>query len=159
VWDGIAGLEWYFNESQSHVYVWAGARDDTKEDGGVSYREHHIEYSIAKYIRGPWSIEIQGRHRHRREAYQNADAWWVEGENYVALKMAPKWVLTQGFEYTTFVGQPPLYFNGAVLYKFTSSSNVRVSVGQQRGAFRCASGVCRYFPPFEGARAELTWRF
>ena len=139
--------------------MWAGARDDTKEDGGVSYREHHIEYSIAKYIRGPWSIEIQGRHRHRREAYQNADAWWVEGENYVALKMAPKWVLTQGFEYTTFVGQPPLYFNGAVLYKFTSSSNVRVSVGQQRGAFRCASGVCRYFPPFEGARAELTWRF
>ncbi|HXN31672.1 MAG TPA: DUF6029 family protein [Polyangiaceae bacterium] len=159
VWDGIAGLEWYFNHSQSHVYVWTGARDDTKEDGSVSYREHHVEYSIAKHLRGPWSIEIQGRHRHRREAYRNSEAWWGEGETYVAVKMAPQWVFTPGFEYTTFGGEPPLYFNGAVLYKFTSSSNVRVSFGQQRGAFRCASGVCRYFPPFEGARAELTWRF
>jgi hypothetical protein len=159
VWDGIGGLEWYFDASQSHVYLWGGARDDTMEDGGVSYREHHIEYSIAKYVGGPWSVEIQGRHRHRREAYQNGDEWWTEGENYIAVKMAPKWVFTQGFEYTTLVGQPPYYFNGGVLYKFTSSSNVRVSFGQQRGAFRCASGVCRYFPPFEGARGELTLRF
>jgi len=159
VWDGIGGLEWYFDSSQSHVYVWGGARDDTLQSGDVSYREQHIEYSIAKYIGGPWAVEIQGRHRHRREAYRNADAWWSEGENYVALKMAPNWVFTQGFEYTTLMGQPPYYFNGGVFYKFTSSSNVRLSVGQQRGAFRCASGVCRYFPPFEGARCELTWRF
>ena len=48
-----------------------------------------------------------------------ATHWWAEGENYVALRMAPKWVFTQGFEYTTMVGQPLLYFNGAVLYKFT----------------------------------------
>jgi len=68
-------------------------------------------------------------------------------------------VFTDGFEYTTQAGQPLLYFNGAVLYRFTSGSNLRLFVGQQRGAFRCASGVCRYFPPFEGARAELTLRF
>jgi uncharacterized protein DUF6029 len=159
VWDGIGGLDWYFRDKLSHVFLWAGARDDTRQDSVFSYREHHIEYSISVYIRGPWSVEMQGRHRHRREADQNANGWWTEGENYVAVKMAPKWVFSQGFEYTTLFGQPPYYFNGAVLYKFTSGSNVRVSVGQQRGAFRCASGVCRYFPPFEGARAELTLRF
>ena len=159
VWDGVGGVEWYFDDDLSHVFLRAGARDDTREDAAVSYREQHVEYSIAKYFGGPWSVEIQGRHRHRREANQNVDDWWSEGENYVALKMAPKWVFSQGFEYTTIAGQPPYYFNGAVLYKLTSSSNVRVSVGQERGAFRCASGVCRYFPPFEGARAELTLRF
>jgi hypothetical protein len=159
VWDGIGGFEWYFDDKLSHAFVWAGARDDTTEDSTVSYREHHVEYSIAKYFGGPWSVEVQGRHRHRREANQNVEDWWTEGENYVALKMAPKWVFSQGFEYTTFTGQPPYYFNGEVLYKFTSSSNVRLFVGQRRGAFRCASGVCRYFPPFEGARAELTVRF
>lgn len=159
VWDGVAGVEWYFDDSRSHVFVSAGARDDTRQDSEVSYREQHVEYSIAKYFGGPWSVEVQGRHRHRREADQNVDDWWSEGENYVALKMAPKWVFSQGFEYTTMAGQLPYYFNGAVLYKFTSGSNVRVSAGQQRGAFRCASGVCRYFPPFEGARAELTLRF
>ena len=85
--------------------------------------------------------------------------WWSEGEDYVALRMAPKWVFTEGFEYTTLIGQPRTYVNSAVLYKFTSSSNLRFFVGEQRGAFRCASGICRFFPAFEGARAELTLRF
>jgi hypothetical protein len=165
VWDGIAGVEWTFDDKLSHVFAWAGARDDGTANGNWAYREQHIEYSIAKYMGGPWSLEVQGRHRHRREQNLNVDpntyvaGWWMEGENYVAVRMAPKWVFTQGFEYTTQSGQPLLYFNGAVLYKFTSSSNVRVFVGEQRGAFRCASGICRYFPPFEGARAELTLRF
>ena len=164
VYDGIAGVEWSFDSQLSHVFAWAGARDDTKMDGTLGYREQHLEYSIAKYLGGPWSLEVQGRHRRREEEQTNLDAnytpqYWVEGENYVAVRMAPKWVFTEGFEYTTQAGQPLLYFNGAVLFKFTSDSNVRLFVGQQRGAFRCASGVCRYFPPFEGARAELTLRF
>jgi hypothetical protein len=165
IWDGIAGFEWTFDDKLSHVFAWAGARDDTTADGNWQYREQHVEYSVAKYLGGPWSIEVQGRHRRRREPTFNINMdtlvadWWVEGENYVAVRMAPKWVFTQGFEYTTQALQPLLYFNGAVLFKFSSSSNVRVFVGQQRGAFRCASGICRYFPPFEGARMELTLRF
>jgi hypothetical protein len=164
VYDGVGGFEAYFDTKLSHVFGSVGARDDTREDSVFQYREQHLEYSVAKYLGGPWSLEIQGRHRHRKEQGFNLDAtatanWWYEGENYVALRMAPKWVFTQGFEYTTMVGQPLLYFNGAVLYKFTSSSNVRVFVGEQRGAFRCASGICRFFPAFEGARAELTLRF
>ena len=164
VYDGVGGFEAYFDGKLSHVFGSVGARDDTREDSVFQYREHHVEYSVAKYLGGPWSLEIQGRHRHRKEQGFNLDTtasanWWYEGENYVALRMAPKWVFTQGFEYTTMVGQPLLYFNGAVLYKFTSSSNVRLFVGEQRGAFRCASGICRFFPAFEGARAELTLRF
>lgn len=165
VYDGVGGFEYTFDGERSHAYGSAGARDDTRRDGVFQYREQHVEYSVAKYLGGPWSIEVQGRHRHREEQGFNQDPttfaynWWFEGENYVALRMAPKWVFTQGFEYTTMVGQPLLYFNGAVLYKFTSSSNVRLFVGEQRGAFRCASGICRFFPAFEGARAELTLRF
>jgi hypothetical protein len=165
VWDGVTGFEFSFDDKLSHAFASVGVRDDTREDSVFQYREHHVEYSIAKYIGGPWSLEFQGRHRHRKEYLLNIDAtypqggWWYEGENYVALRMAPKWVFTQGFEYTTLIGQPRTYVNGSVLYKFTSSSNIRVFVGEQRGAFRCASGICRFFPAFEGARAELTLRF
>jgi hypothetical protein len=163
IWDGLLGVEQYFDSKLSHVFASVGARDDTREDGVFQYREQHVEYSVAKYLGGPWSLEVQGRHRHRKEQGYTGDStpygWWYEGENYVALRMAPKWVFSQGFEYTTLVGQPRLYFNGSVLYKFTSSSNVRLFVGEQRGAFRCASGICRFFPAFEGARAELTLRF
>ena len=167
VWDGVAGVEYSFDDRLSHVFASAGARDDTPKDGNsdFQYREQHVEYSIAKYLGGPWSLEIQGRHRHRKEKDFNIDPttyvqpWWYEGENYVSLRMAPKWVFGAGFEYTTLIGQPTTYVNGSVVYKFTSSSNVRVFVGEQRGAFRCASGLCRFFPAFEGARAELTLRF
>ncbi len=165
VWDGLAGVEWTSRSSLSHAFVSLGVRDDTKDSGDFTYRERHLEYSIVAYLHRGWSLELQGFHRMRREEDQNKETyleperWWNEGENYIALKLAPSWVFTQGFEYTTLTGQPTTYFNGAILYKLTSGSNVRLFVGQQRGAFRCASGVCRYFPPFEGARAEVTWRF
>jgi hypothetical protein len=164
VWDGVAGFEYTFDERLSHAFASAGVRDDTRRDGVFQYREQHLEYSIAKYLGGPWSVEIQGRGRHREEQGFNLDEeanaqYWFEGENYVAVRMAPKWVFSQGFEYTTLRGQPRTYVNGSVIYKFTSSSNVRVFVGEQRGAFRCASGICRFFPAFEGARTELTLRF
>jgi hypothetical protein len=165
VYDGLTGLEYYFDENASHIYFSMGARKDDRASGPWYYDEAHAEYSIAKYLTGPWSVEVQGRHRLRRESNQNADPltliekWWTEGENYVAVKLAPKWVFSQGFEYTTLQGQPLTYFNGSVLYRFAAGSNLRLFVGQQRGAFRCASGVCRFFPPFEGARAELTLRF
>ena len=38
-------------------------------------------------------------------------------------------------------------------------NSVGVFVGQRRAALRCGSGVCRQFPPFEGARLEITSRF
>lgn len=165
VYDGVGGFEYTFDDARSHVYGSAGARDDTREDGVVQYREHHLEYSVAKYLGGPWSIEVQGRHRHRKEQDFNLQpdgktpSWWFEGENTVALRVAPRWVFTQGFEYMTMAGQPLLYFNGAVLYRLGGGSSVRLFAGEQRAAFRCASGICRFFPAFEGARLELTLRF
>jgi hypothetical protein len=164
VWDGVAGFEYTFDGRLSHAFASAGVRDDTRGGGVFQYREQHLEYSIAKYLGGPWSVEIQGRGRHRDEQSFNLDAnanaqYWFEGENYVAVRMAPQWVFSQGFEYTTLSGQPRTYVNGSVIYKFTSGSNVRAFVGEQRGAFRCASGICRFFPAFEGARLELTLRF
>ncbi|MGH7295067.1 MAG: hypothetical protein ACRELB_09045, partial [Polyangiaceae bacterium] len=149
MYDGVGGFEYYFDSKLSHVFASAGVRDDTRRDGTLQYREQHAEYSVAKYLGGPWSLEVQGRERHRIEGGFNLASdgitpnWWSEGENYVALRMASKWVFSQGIEYTTLTGQPLLYFNGSVLYKLTAGSNVRVFVGESRGAFRCASGICR----------------
>jgi hypothetical protein len=166
VWDGLTGLEWTSDDALSHVFASAGVRQDNLANGDFFYRERHVEYSIVKYLGGAYSVEVQGIHRLRMEEGQNRDPadeavfrWWHEGENYVAFKVAPAWVFSQGFEYTTQTGYPGYYFNGSVFYKFASGSNVRLFVGQQRAAFRCASGVCRFFPAFEGARAEVTLRF
>jgi hypothetical protein len=167
--DGVLGVEWRFDDDQSHLFASGGARNDTYANGDLFYREFHAEYAFTKHISGPWSIELQGRHRLRREDNANLVGqtasglpifeYWHEGENYTALKLAPKWVFTQGIEYTTLIGLPTYYFNGQVLYKFTTDSNVRLFIGEQRGGLRCVSGVCKVFPAFEGARAEVTVRF
>ncbi len=165
VWDGLGGFEWYFDHARSHFFASAGARDDTKRSGEFFYNEFHAEYAFTKIIAGPFSFELSGRHRLRKEETQNPrgaggkEEPWREGEHYTALKVAPKWVFSQGIEYTTLLGLPTYYFNGSVLFRFTEGSNVKLLVGQQRGGLKCVSGVCKVFPAFDGARAELTLRF
>lgn len=161
--DATAGIQWDFDKSRSYVYAQAGGRGDWKRDGGAYYRETQTRYTISKWIGGPFSIEFAGLHRIRWEQDQNVRDGeahtWLEGENYTALKIAPKWVLSQGFEYLTRIGFPTYYVNGALTYKFSEKSNIKLLAGQQRGGLRCVNGVCRIFPAFEGVRAELTLRF
>jgi hypothetical protein len=54
---------------------------------------------------------------------------------------------------------PPTYVNGQLGYRLSSDSSLSLFVGQRRGALRCVGGVCRVFPPFEGAALDLTLRF
>jgi hypothetical protein len=170
VLDATAGAQWDFDRNRSYLYAFLGARDDRTLRGDPFYNEQYAQYTFSKYLGdaflgGGHSIELQGRHRVRFEENQNlrgddaSPVPWVEGENYTAWKIAPKWVLSTGVEYTTRLGLPTWYFNGGTLYRFTQESNVRLFVGQQRGGLRCVNGVCRQFPPFEGARLELTLRF
>lgn len=163
--DASVGSQLQWDDDKSIAFLTATYRNDQKENGELFYREYAIQYSITKYIKGPYAIEVAGRHRRRQEELQNVrgsdpqgDPWW-QGENQVALKVAPKWIFSQGFEYTTLIGQPTYYWNGGITYRFTSQSNVRLYAGQNRGGLRCVSGVCRDFPAFSGARAELTLRF
>jgi hypothetical protein len=163
--DGTLGVEWRFDDDKSILFANVNARDDVTDADRAYYRELAVQYSLTKYIQGPYSIELSGRHRYRVQENENIRGTdfrgdpWREGEHINALKVAPKWVFTQGFEYTTKVGLPTYYVNGGVLYKFTSDSNIRLYAGQNRGGLKCVSGICRVFPAFSGARAELTLRF
>ena len=64
---------WRFDDDQSHLFASGGARNDTYGTGDFYYREFHVEYAFTKHLTGPWSLELQGRHRHRREDTQNFD--------------------------------------------------------------------------------------
>jgi hypothetical protein len=165
VTDAAAGVELRFDDDKSIALANINARHDITGKDEPYYRELSAQYSVSKYIHGPYSLELAGRHRYRVQDRENitgtsyrGEPWW-QGEHQNALKIAPKWVLSQGFEYTTLVGLPTYYVNGGVLYRFTSDSNIRVYAGQNRGGLRCVSGICRVFPAFSGARIELTMRF
>lgn len=162
--DGTLGIEARFDDDKSALFANIVARHDIIDNGTPYYRELAAQYSFTKYIKGPYSVEVAGRHRYRVQDAENirgvtkGEPWW-QGEHQTALKIAPKWVISQGVEYTTLIGLPTYYINGGVLYRFTSESSIRVYAGQNRGGLRCVSGICRLFPAFSGARVELTLRF
>ncbi len=174
--DGVAGFQWEFEKKRSHLYASLGGRQDWLGTGQTFLYQGELIYNFSKYISKTVAIEFLGRHRVRQEFGHNvgpdglAEAW-VEGENYTGLSIAPKWVITQGIEYSTFelpantkfafIDKYPswLYLSVGGTYKFTKDSNIRLFVGQQRGGLKCISGVCRVFPAYEGARLELTLRF
>jgi hypothetical protein len=169
VWDARSGFEWRFDHDASWLFASTGARSDVRDDGSPFYGEARVEYDFTKSLGRPFAVELAGKHRLRRLDGENltgsisggtASRPWREGEHYTSLKIAPKWSVSQGFEYTTLAGFPTYYVNGSVAYRFSGQSDVvRVFVGQQRGGLRCVNGICKVFPPFEGARAELTLRF
>lgn len=172
VTDLLTGVEMRFDQNRSFFFANTNIRNDVRPDGEVFYKERAVQYTLTKYISGPYSFEIAGRHRLRYQENENqvevpdasgnlvfSERKWVQGENYTALKVAPQWVITHGFEYTTQDGFPAIYNNGSILWRFTMQNNVRLFVGQQRGGLRCVSGICRLFPAFSGARIELTLRF
>lgn len=165
IWDGTAGIQWDFDKNRSFLYAQTGYRTDRKRSGDWYYRDEQVRYAFSKWLGGPFTLELTGLHRIRWEEDQNRrgpggqEQSWVEGENYTAIKVAPKWIFSQGFEYLTRLGFPTYYVNGGLTYKFTKESNLKLLVGQQRGGLRCVNGVCRIFPAFEGARLELTVRF
>lgn len=172
VTDLLTGLEMRFDSNRSFFFANASVRNDVRANGEPFYKERAVQYTLTKHLRGPYSVELAGRHRLRLQDSENqtttvdfagnevfTEAKWIQGEHYTALKIAPKWVLTHGFEYTTQDGFPGIYNNGSVLWRFTSENNLRLFVGQQRGGLRCVSGICRMFPAFSGARVELTLRF
>ncbi len=173
--DGLLGTQYEFENKESHLYATVGARQDVRGTGDLFVQQFELTYNFSKRLSKTVAIEFLGRHRVRYEAGvnvgPNGSEHWVEGENYTGLSIAPKWIFTQGFEYTTqdipgsttfagINGYPAwLFLSLGGTYKFTKDSNIRIFVGQQRGGLKCISGVCRIFPAFEGARTELTLRF
>ncbi len=165
VWDTAVGLEATFERKKSHVFAWVGARDDqlaepdpVAEPSSVYYREGYVRYDLLKKITPRIYLQVQGTARRRHYAAETPLPWW-EGENYTALQWNPHLSLAFGYEYTSQQGVPGSYYNGSVKWRVDSDKSLRLFVGQQRGALRCISGVCREFPSFEGAKAEAVVRF
>ena len=159
VLDPYAGVILTYGQQRSRANVWGGARFDQMAVPAPSlagpltnrfYRETYVRYDALHTIDETWAVQVQGTHRHREEPATDRDAW-NEGENYLAVHWAARVIASFGYEYTTRYDRRLNYFNGAVFVRlprrwFPQDSNLRVFVGQQRGALRCINGVCKVFP-------------
>lgn len=182
-WDGAVGTDLHLEKGKSFAKIWFGFRNTDRAVAELTvntaaattafYREGYTRYDMAKHLGGDFTLQAQGFHRHRYEPDFAPDSWY-EGENYTALQWAPSFSFIAGYEYLALEGCEPdpetqvcHYVSGGLQFKAGGRDHVlqqvfdtvNVFVGQRRGAIRCVSGVCRRFPPFEGARLEITSRF
>ena len=182
VWDAAVGTEFTTQKRKSRANFAVGGRHDTTDraiadangnDTNLFYQEGYLRFDWIQWLGGPYSLQFQGWHRRRKQTLGGPkDPWW-EGQQLFGFEWAPKLSLAFGVEYNsndlfaaTTEPSPEAdlpditwYFNGQAKWRFDSASSVSLFVGQRRGALRCVGGVCRVFPPFEGARLDATVRF
>ncbi|MEP7051927.1 MAG: DUF6029 family protein [Pseudomonadota bacterium] len=167
IWDSATGFELHSPDHRSKADLSVGSRfDDTDRalvtDAGEThlfYREIYTRHQAALALGGPLAMELQGWHRRRHQVVGGPGAPWSEGDELIGFDYAPHWSAAFGFSYDTNPAVPPTYVNGQLGYRLSSDSSLSLFVGQRRGALRCVGGVCRVFPPFEGAALDLTLRF
>ena len=167
VWDFAVGGEITSMNRKSRAGFTVGGRldhtDRSINDGfgetHVFYQEGYARYDVIQWLSGPFSLQFQGWHRRRRQSLGGADEPWMEGQHLTGFDWAPHFSAAFGVEYDTNPQTPDTYFNGQISYKFTEDTSVALFAGQRRGALRCVAGVCRVFPPFEGARLDAVARF
>jgi len=164
VWDLAAGTELLSKSGRTHAEITIGVRDDTTArllEGPwgathVFYREAYTRYDAAFHISGPYSLQFQGWHRYRHQTVGGQLNPWLTGQTVNALDIASLGTIALGIEYDTQARTPDLYLNGQLSYHISDASLVSLFVGQRSGAESCVGGICRVYPPFEGAR--LDWK-
>lgn len=164
IWDLATGTEIQSHDRRSTTELSVGVRDDTTERNlgteknptFVFYREAYVRYDALFHVSGPYSIQFVGWHRVQNQTLGGPEDPWALGQTLTALDVARFGNIAFGFDYDTDPRTPDLYFNGQFTYRISSGNSLGLFVGQRRGAQRCVAGVCRVFPPFEGARLDLT---
>lgn len=130
-----------------------------REASRLYYSEARLRYSFGVELGGPFSLDVEGVHRRRDQRVGGPDDPWFEGRQVVGLGVDSRWSFAFGAEYNTSKLVPSTYFNGEVTFRPTPDWSASAFAGQRAGALRCVGGICRVFPPFEGARVDVTLRF
>jgi len=89
---------------------------------------------------------------------------YEEVRSYISIHSSPRWVATLFYDFTT---DPKIlsykdkrnWWGGQLEVKLGQRGAVRVFYGANKGGVKCAGGVCKFFPPFEGLRIDALFRF
>ena len=160
--DPYVGAEVRWDEARSWAIGAAGWRMVVLDDSGDGVRrDGHLTLDVSHALNACVSLTLQVFHQERAKRESVIlDEQFREGTITAGFRVHPSFTAAAGYDYTTEHIQPKThYFNGSFGWDLTTSSNLRLLVGSQRGGLRCVSGVCRIVPPFEGVRLTATLRF
>jgi len=147
-------LAGYRNETSSSLVFWDTAGRTIHGQGDLSYP-----------LTARLSLEADLEVKRFSGALDFGGQFYDYGErrSYFSVGYSPHWIATVLYDWTT---DPKIlsyknkrnWWGGQVEWKFGRSSALRVFYGANKGGVKCAGGICRFFPPFEGLRIDaLIW--
>jgi peroxiredoxin len=153
----LAGLEKKFSGG-GYLHGLAGWRSENatsvaflSTDGGTFHDQLNVSWPLG----GRWSLEADWKHKvFDGDGYDS-----YEIRSGLSLHRSPRWVLSVLYERTTdpavvFATGRNGFLAGQLELRLAGGHALRLFVGSTKGSMKCAGGVCRLFPPFEGVRLE-----
>lgn len=154
---GFGGFEYYWDDGASRLLFAAGYRDEWNDVGQIrSLINLDIDYLHAIGEEGA-AFHILSNSQFRTLQEQS----FVRGSTLIGFEQAGTGGVTFEIGYDT---QNPseevrnLFLAAIFSLDVTEWLRVRATGGTQRGGIKCVAGVCRVYPEFAGATAELIVR-
>ena len=157
----FAGLETKF-KSTGYLNALAGYRQEDSSDvffltfGKTFHYQFNISYPLASKL----ALEFDWKSKDFAGEYID----FFERRSFLSIHYASRVIFTLFFEQTNnpevlFVTDKKDWWALQAEWRFTKGNSIRVIYGSTKGGVKCSGGICRLFPPFEGLRLEMIWRF
>jgi peroxiredoxin len=158
----FAGLEKKF-PSGGYLNALAGYRWETATSAvflSTAGETLHDQFNASWPIDKRWSLEADWKHK----VFDGDGYDYYEIRSALSLHRSPRWVVSVLYERTTdpavvFMSGQENWWAGQLEVRLPGGHSVRLFAGSTKGSMKCAGGVCRLFPPFEGVRLEVFLRF
>lgn len=157
------GVEKKFNET-GWLNLLAGYRNEDTASLVYYYtagKTFHYQTILSLPLTSRLSLEFDLKGKDFKGKYMDD---YYEIRSYFSFHYSPRWILTFLYDKTTdpqvlFFKTKKNWYAAQIEIKFTPSSSLKIFYGANKGGVKCAGGVCKFFPPFEGLRIDAIFRF
>ena len=167
---GFTGFEYEFNDGASRLFGSTGYRDEKQQKDPsmdpcspptYQYQElktmFHAEFDYLHAIGEDLALHIVSNNEFRTLEENR----YERGSTLIGVEKAGTAALTVEVGYDTqdtSAGVANLFLAAILSWDINDVFRLRATAGTQRGGIKCIAGVCRDYPEFAGAKAELVTR-
>ncbi len=151
------GAEIFFGSGLSHINFSGGFRTES-QSGDTIKSMVHGEVDYLQSLSDGYSLHLTSSNEFR--TLQEDD--YQRGSTFAGVDLTGVGGLTFEFGYDNQDESGAVrnfFYAGHLFAELGDSIQLRLTGGTQRGGIKCISGVCRDFPEFAGARANVVGRF
>ena len=158
------GMEKKFNET-GWLNLLAGYRFEDTTSLVYYYtagKTYHYQTNVSLPLTSRLSLEFDLKGKDFKGTFMPD---YYEIRSYFSFHYSPRWILTFLYDKSTdpqvlfFKEDKENWFAAQIEIKFTPSRSIKIFYGANKGGVKCAGGVCKFFPPFEGLRIDAIFRF